>query len=410
MDRRLATHQRAWRPMIATIVVLVLVVSMGVDATAAASSGCSVKNVATGRTYSTLHAAAKAARPQARLLVRGTCRGKSVITKPMTIHGVTTKRWGKPVLDGAGRTRVLVVTRKAKVEVLTLTVRNGEDEGRGGGILNRGSLDLRGVVVRDNYAGSEAGGIWNVGRLSLYGRASVVGNSVGYAGGVCGLVCAAGILNQGTLVMNGASRVSRNAGMGVFNMGWMVMNGASRVSRNGLPFDVRSGGGVLNYRELTMNARSRITGNRAAMGGGVYNLSTFTMNGASRVARNRATSQSGRLESSGGGVYNAIYLGRRIPTFTMNDMSAVIDNRADYDGGGVLNSDIMVMNGASHISGNAAGVRGGGIFWDSTAALSTGVPLTGAPFTGVRCGPGADANVYENAPDDCVLTTDPKSD
>ena len=55
------------------------------------------------------------------------------------------------------------------------------------------------------------------------------------------------------------------------------------------------------------------------------------------------------------------------------------------------------MNDASHISGNRAGVRGGGIFWDF---------FYGNEFTRVRCAPQPAANILNNVPNDCVLRPD----
>ena len=69
MDRRLAIHHGTWRLLLAGIVALAFVLTLDAGSVTAASKGCSVKNNATGRTYSTLQAAVDTAKPRATLRV-----------------------------------------------------------------------------------------------------------------------------------------------------------------------------------------------------------------------------------------------------------------------------------------------------------------------------------------------------
>ncbi len=168
----------SWLPIIlAAELTLALIAALTLPASAtAASKGCSVKNAATGRTYSTLQAAVDAAKPRATLLVRGTCVGQTVVSKRLTITGVETRRTGEPRLSGAGKVRVLVVKRRAWVKLSDLAVVRGRAR-RGAGIVNNGTLTLVNVQVRGNRApGPGIGG---------------------------------GIYNRGTLVVNRGSRISR---------------------------------------------------------------------------------------------------------------------------------------------------------------------------------------------------------
>lgn len=120
-----------------------------------------------------------------------------------------------------------------------------------------------------------------------------------------------GVINEGTLVMNGASSI-HNTLYGVTNSGSMTMNDSS-VSD-----------GVENSGTLTLNDDSR---------SGVVNEGTATLNDHSTL----------------GGAYNGP--GSRL---TMNDASQITNGRDDHapgvDDKGVINSGTLVLNGTSQIS------------------------------------------------------------
>mgnify|MGYP001817017155 FL=1 len=101
--------------------------------TAEASKGCSVKNRATGRTYSTLQAAVDTAKPRATLRMMGVCRGETVIERTMKIIGVPTRARGLPRFTGVRRELVLDVREGARVELANLIVERGRAF-RGAGI------------------------------------------------------------------------------------------------------------------------------------------------------------------------------------------------------------------------------------------------------------------------------------
>lgn len=228
----------ALRPLVAGIVGMSLVLSLGDTAVMSAADrpACKVRNRDSGQTYRDLQSAVDAAKRDEHLVVRGTCRGKTVVGKSLVIEGVRTKQWGRPTLDGGGQYRVLLIKHGKVgrpsswpvVSVRRLTVQNGHAR-TGGGIYNRSTLRLRGVVVRRNRADLGAGGILNWNALHLNGKTRVVDNRAGAWGG--------GIYNEvGRVVMNDDSRVSRNTakwGGGVVNQeGTLILNDSARIDGN----------------------------------------------------------------------------------------------------------------------------------------------------------------------------------
>lgn len=158
------------------------------------------------------------------------------------------------------------------------------------------------------------------------------------------------VLSQGTLVMNGNTRITGNYsgdsgldnyGGGVYNGGTFIMNGGEISGNQAL---ITGGGGVFNAQlaSLTMNA-GKILGNSAGSGGGVLNHGTFGMSGG-EISDNQA---SGSSTGIGGGVFNS-------GVFVMGG-GEISGNRASGSttsyGGGVNSDGTFVMSGGE-ISGN----------------------------------------------------------
>jgi hypothetical protein len=377
---------------------------------AATSNGCRVQNTDTGRSYAALQAAVDAAKRHDPLTVKGTCHGGTFIDRSLVIQGIRAGRSSKPVLDGEGKSRVLVIKPGVKVRMRNLTIRNGvaKHTQSSGGISNRGDLTLRGVIVRKNRHGSlhnegvllilgrssvkdNTGGLFNAGRLVLTGRAQVRGNW-------------ATLENEGTLVMAESASIHHNNGHGVVNTGTVEMSGSSSIyGQNGRGIHSRGtvtltdfasihdngGGGAHNEGTMVLSGSASIHDNRwAPYGGGVVNwgtAATLTLNGASSIRANAASGH-------GGGVWSAY------GTVTLNDSSAIRDNVSGGDGGGIWNDAFrrvaLTMTGSSTITGNSA-TKGGGVFNVGPRSLAT--------LVGVSCAPQTLANVYGNAPDDCFF-------
>ena len=342
MDTRLATTRNPWQPPLSTVVALALVMTLGAaSATAASPSSCRVQNTMTGKTYTALQAAVDAAKWGHTLTVKGTCVGKTDIRKSLAIEGITSPRWGKPILDGARKTRVLQVGQFATVTVTNLTIQHGRasrSSMEGGGTGNFGVLTLRNVVVRDNFAWNGGGGIYNQGVaiLTLAGRTSIRDNGCSSEG--CGI---------------NSVRCPSDQLFGCGHPPSITMEDTSSVSGH------KHSGVYLEDGTLTMNDRSSIFGNKSTAGGGVDLYGQLVMNDASSIHDNRAN-------EGGGGVAGA-------GTLTMNDASSIHDNRA--------------------VAADGTPGQGGGIWFTSWG---------GDPnLVGVTCGPGG--NVCGNTPDDCFF-------
>ena len=330
-----------WRLLISASTVALLVTLAAASVSAAKPATCSVTNTDTGQTYTRLQQAVDAAKPGHTITVKGTCVGKTHIRKSLVIKGITSPRWGKPILDGARKTRVLQVGWFATVTVRDLTIQHGRASSNpleGGGIANFGVLTLRNVVVRDNFACNGGGGIYNQGVaiLTLAGRTSIRDN------GCCSEGC--GIYSV---------RCPWDQLFGCGHPPSITMEDTSSVSGH------KHSGVYLEDGTLTMNDRSSIFGNKSTAGGGVDLYGQLVMNDASSIHDNRAN-------EGGGGVagYGAL---------TLNDASSIHDNRA--------------------VAADGTLGQGGGIwFWSWSDDPN---PI------GVTCGPGG--NVYGNLPDDCYF-------
>jgi hypothetical protein len=233
MDTPLITTPRTWRLLLATAVALALLMASGATkASAALPTACSVKNTDTGRTFARFQQAVKTAKPGASLVVNGTCHGTTVIRISLAIDGEREKRAGRPILDGDAKVKhVLRIRPGVRVTIRGLTIQGGRVRNLyGAGIINRGTLKLRDVVVRRNKSGSYGGGIYNEGTLLLEG-ASRIRRNRGYASG--------GLMNAGTARMSDTASIRDNRGGGVVNRGTLVLNDAASIRDN-------AGDGVAN--------------------------------------------------------------------------------------------------------------------------------------------------------------------
>ncbi len=372
----------AWPLFMAAIIAVALLVTLGATAASAADPApCAVTNTGSGRTYPRLQQAVDAAKPEARLVVRGTCHGGTFIDKSLVIKGVKTRQTGKTVLDGDGKARLLTIKSKVEVSVRSLVIRNGKATRipNGGGISNKGKLTLRDVVVRDSLA-VRGGGIYNEGTLRMLGRSVVKDNTGLYPTFLTAV--ASGVFNTARLVLDDRTRITSNTGgSGVLNAGTLVMNGSSNISASDFG---RGVSGVTNSGTLVMNDASSISEQ-----GPVSNSGTLVMNDASSIHHNRITGgMSGCETGQGGGVRNT-------GSLTLNGSASIHHNSvwggcsysqspAPYDrarGGGVYNSGSLTMTGSSRINDNEAmtsgsGVRGlGGGLYNASGGTLSGVEL-----------------------------------
>ena len=224
-----------------------------VPAFAATATSCRIRDAQSGVRSRTLQAAVDSAAAGDRLLVRGICAGITTIDRDVTIRGVRPAGAPVPTLDGTGLGTTITTGKKAVVVVRSLTITGSDGFGpdgpsadNGGGIVNRGRLTLRDVVVTGNHAHC-GGGISAQGPLVLRGTTSIDHNTA--------TKCGAGIDIDGS-----------------FRAASVVMRDAATVHDNSAD---SYGGGIDLWGDpypatLTMRGGSAVYGNAAPSGAGIF--------------------------------------------------------------------------------------------------------------------------------------------
>jgi predicted outer membrane repeat protein len=321
--------------------------------------------------------------------------GELLIAKDLTIAGPGA---GVITVSGNHAGRVFDVAASFVVALSGLTVSDGGVTD-GGGILNRGTLDVRDCVLSDNSANSGAGGgVLNVGGRLTITDSTLSGNSAGDGGGVYNYTGAVtvsasafrgnsatgfggGIDNESPVPMavtnsTFAGNSARDGG-GVFNDGTLAVAASAFCDNTANS----GGGGILSFGGSTLAvAESAFCGNSSGHpGAGIYNDYGRLTITASTFSGNAAGSY------GGGGIYN--YGGTVAVT-----ASDFCGNSAAYDsagyggyGGGILNgsSGLSVTVTASTFSGNTATDGGGGVYSQSSFFP---LALTGSTFSGNYAG------------------------
>jgi hypothetical protein len=362
--------------------VVVLGGLAGADATAAPialarsdSTTCRVRNVTQGTKSSAFRKMVAAAHSGDRLRVRGSCTSPGVVIgKDLTIVGVD----DGAILHGRDRYRVLRIGVGVTVTLRHLRIARGRvpvaSEYGGGGILNRGTLNVVDSVVQRNRGvdggiSNEDGGVLTLIDSLVRRNSSCSGCSTAGIGNYFGTV---------TLIRSVVTRNTSGGGIGgISNSGTMTLRDSS-VRHNRAP---GSEGGIWNRGALTL-VDSSVRHNSANEGGGITNQEEATVRlRRSVVAFNSTTGR-------GGGIVN-------YGTLSLVD-SSVTGNRASGNGGGIVNAWGGITGSVdlvrSTVTGNVAGGQGGGILNDSDGGPIGTVVLDDA------------SSVTANAPDDCVGT------
>jgi fibronectin-binding autotransporter adhesin len=236
---------------------------------------------------------------------------------------------GGVAISGQGGVRVFQIGAAAHVTLNGLTMFGGNgtahgggwfpdpDDGLGGGILNRGTLTLNGCSV-DNSTALQGGGIWNDGTLTI-SRVTVSMNSA--IGDINSFDGGGGIWNDRILKATACTFDHNSAngwGGAVWNTGSLSLTGL--VWQNSARHD---GGGVYNVGgAMAISGGSILDNTAGGNGGGIYTRSTakVTVSGV---------------------------------TFT--------GNSATFDGGGICNEGSLLVTGNTALHANTA-YAGGGIY------------------------------------------------
>lgn len=378
------------RPALLTALVVgaSLVAAVPAAPVALGAPGCKITNARTGTSKATLTAALSVARGGDTLEVRGTCVGRTDLTKSIKLVGKPSKTLGKPVLDGNLIDRVLTVAAGRTVSITGLTIKRGNagadviPAGRGGAIYNEGTLTLSRTIVRDSAAEDRGGAIYTTSKLTLGDGTRIINNLAAFGAGVF----VDGEHTTASLTMTGDASITKASaagdGGGVYAWtGTMTMKGSSSISEATAG---NAGGGVLLFGStLDMYGTSSIHDSTAASSGAIEAWSQdaldipvrLRMHEQSSVYKNSATSYAAAIGVEG--------------QMLMEGQSVVRNNTIAAGLGAVelwawdlaIGSGLTMKNG-SRIRTNTSGAGGAGIYvYD---ACGGGKPtLTGANSTRV---------------------------
>ena len=286
------------------------------------------------------------------------------INKSLTIQGAGAT---STFVDGNDADSVFVINGTYKVNIIGMTIRNGNVTKEGGGIHNYyGNVTITNCTISGNEA-EYGGGIKNgYGSMTII-NSIVTGNKATYRGG--------GVQNlYGNVTITDCTISGNNAeyGGGIFNRGGNATVTNCTVDGNLADY----GGGIYNLFDTMMLTNCTISSNNADDGGGLYNESgevtltncTVSENeadngggifneGGQVTMTNCTVSDNTARNGNGGGISTVI----EDDTLTMTNCT-ISGNNASNDGGGIYNKEDEVTLTNCTVSGNHADDEGGGIY------------------------------------------------
>jgi fibronectin-binding autotransporter adhesin len=273
------------------------------------------------------------------------------------------------IIDGGGIDRVFHVCPGGActntVTISGVTIRNGKPGlGAGGGVYNNGAtLNIQNSKIGGAGNGNQAGvggGIFNDEGSTTTVDSTTIGANAALGGG--------GIYNKATLTVQNGSTIggageSNQAidGGGLYNDSGTLTVDGSAVSGNSAS---NQGGGIFNIAILNVQNGSTLGGNKASdNGGGIYNddSGVVTVEGSTIVANTATNGYGGGIATNGMGKVTV-------------DGSAVSANSAGISGGGIFNTQVLIVRNGSTVGGvsaaNFAADKGGGIYNSANTTVS----------------------------------------
>ena len=290
--------------------------------------------------------------------------------------GVYVETSGKLIMTGSSIT---------DCEAIGDTVHN--NYGEGGGVCNKGTVEMTGGEIKNNKARNGGGIFVNDGCILTLDKYTgggtpqgvrIIGNEAGRGGGVRA--------NNSTVTMTGCIILGNKSTDTLTNLSNAGGGGGVDIHGNtsGRPITMTdctiqgntaaTNGGGVNIESATVNITNcTLTGNSATDGGGIYaikltsstsastvTISGCTIGGTTAADANKATGSDGQ-----GG---AIYVGTGC-ILTMQDNAQLTGNTATKSGGGVYSRGVFKMTGGE-IKSNTAQYGGGIYVKDSVATLT----------------------------------------
>jgi uncharacterized repeat protein (TIGR01451 family) len=368
--------------------------------------------VFTSADASAVQAAIDAASPGVTVKIAGTCVGvqprdydllgvagtysqTGYISKTLTVMGgFTTADWSSSdpvanptVLDGDASGQVLVIDAPGlAVNVVSLSVTNGYagfDPDEGAGItIYTATVTVSNTQVYSNYSEGQGGGLSTISGVVQIVDSAFYDNFADCAGG--------GIENFESHMTIVNSHIYSNTtncvGGGLTNDGYETVSWMTITNNSLIEFNVAvdgEGGGLYNGDGIVLIDGSTFAHNEAFQGGGIMSA------GFDReplvVIRNGSLIRDNLVSGLGGGISNAdgrvIVDGSQVvsntaccfggggiatlasltATVTVQNGASVSYNSTEGVGGGILNSDSLVILDGSEIAWNSS-VLGGGVF------------------------------------------------
>ncbi|MFC1972119.1 right-handed parallel beta-helix repeat-containing protein [Chloroflexota bacterium] len=313
------------------------------------------------------------------------------------------------IIDGGGLDRVFQV-HFCSLDISSVTVRNGNVAGSGGGIYNRGTLTLTKCIISGNTASSwGGGGMYNYDSSAILTDCTFNNNSAKIGGGMFNEESSP-IVTNCTFSGNSAT----------WDGGGMSNNYNSSPTVTDCNFSSNSadgnGGGMRNLYSSPILTDCTFSGNSASMGSGIYNYVSSPVVTNCRFLENSAENGGGMCNFTssptvtnctfsgnsaywgGGGMYN----GDSSPTVINCIFS---NNSVSWNGGGMQNHESSPTITNCTFSRNLASIGGSGmsnresspaitncILWDNGDEID-GIILTTVTYSDIQGGYSGEGNI-----------------
>lgn len=250
----------------------------------------------------------------------------------------------KLTISGNKTSRVFQINFGVSATVRGVTIADGQAI-FGGGILNRGKLDIRNSTFRNNSSLNGGaifnGSVWdeNLSAITLNVDNVQFNNNSGGLGGAINNVATATI-RRSTFNNN----TSDSWGGAILNQGDMLRVERSTFNQNKASY----GAGIYNSARLIVNDSSFKSNEASRDGGGIYNFGTAIVSYSS-FQKNTAI-------VNGGGIYTTGYYGTLGGNVTLE--FSTLENNQAANGGGIVAAGATVRVKESEIRRNTATIAG----------------------------------------------------
>ena len=327
---------------------------------------------------------------------RLTISGNNVTRMFTAILGDTTSISGMTLTAGRGAGNGGAIANDSALTVANVVFNGNTATSNGGAISNAssGSMNIVGCTFTDNTAtgtninGDGGGAIYSRnGQVSIRDT-TITGSTSKGGGGAIRLAAGVSSITNTTITNCTSGGAGNTTGGGaILNGGELTLTNCT-ISGNTAGENTQ-GGAIKNFLKLTIN-NSKITGNTATEGGGGIYAAGSTESGEfvtinnSTISDNVANTGTGSTTvGNGGGIWTQQAMTLRITGSTISGNSVRSGN-----GGGIYAIGKVTMANCT-VSGNSAGVDGGGIFDAYAGGGNSEIVITGSTIVNNTAGGGS---------------------